>query len=138
MRAMVDWSAPRSEASIKRLLYEIGLGVLVGISGIAQIIETQGSWLWFGVGIFSVVLIHAANYTPLGPWTEKWFNRIGIGGRFAVIVTTAVVIWGGIWYFKPSVTIIPNLVTGAACILVGIPLFSLLTRIRTNERQRAV
>lgn len=135
---MVDWSVPRSEASTKRLLYEIGLGTLAAISGVAQIIDTQGSWLWFGVGMFAAVLAHAANYTFLGRLANKWFKRIGIVGRFIVIVTGAFVIWGSIWYFEPLVTIIPNVVTGAASILIGIPLFWLLTRTRRNGRKQPI
>lgn len=135
---MVDWSAPHPEASTKRLSYEIGMGVLIAISGLMQIVSTQVSWLWFSVGIVTAVLAHAATDTPPGRWADDWFKRIGIGGRLVVIVIAVFVIWGSIWYFEPPAVIIPNLVTGAACILIGIPLFWLLARIRSNRRQHPI
>lgn len=137
-QTMVDWGVPPSEASTERLLYEIGMGVLITISGIMQVIDTRISWLWFGVGVFAVVLTHAASDTPPGLWAEKWFKRIGIGGRLVAIVIAAFVIWGSIWYFEPPAAIIPNLVTGAGCIIIGISLFRFLKRIRSNERRNPV
>ena len=132
---MVDWNTPRREATTKRLSYEVGMGVLVAISGIMQIVSTQVSWLWVGIGLVIAVLAHAAAKTPSGRWVDEWFKRIGIGGRIVVIVIGVFVIWGSIWYFKPLVTIIPSFVTGAACILIGIPLFWLLARLRSSGRQ---
>ena len=132
---MVDWNTPRPEATTKRLSYEVGMGVLVAISGVMQVVSTQVSWLWVGIGLVTAVLAHAAAKTPPGRWADEWFKRIGIGGRIVVIVIAVFVIWGSIWYFKPPAVIIPSFVTGAACILIGIPLFWLLTRLRSNGRK---
>ena len=132
---MVDWNTPRPEATTKRLSYEVGMGVLVAISGIMQVVSTQVSWLWVGIGLVTAVLAHAAAKIPSGRWVDEWFKRIGISGRIVVIMIGAFVIWGSIWYFNPLVTIIPSFVTGAACILIGIPLFWLLVRLRSSGRQ---
>ena len=132
---MVDWNTPRPEATTKRLSYEVGMGVLVAISGVVQVVSTQVSWLWVGIGLVTAVLAHAAAKTPLGLWADEWFKRIGIGGRIVVIVIGVFVIWGSVWHFNPLVTIIPSFVTGAACILIGIPLFWLLARLRSSGRQ---
>ncbi|EMA55813.1 hypothetical protein [Halococcus thailandensis] len=49
---MVDWSAPASEASNKRLLYEIALGFLIMISPALQMAENRDvSLVWFGIGM---------------------------------------------------------------------------------------
>ena len=132
---MVDWNTPRPEATTKRLSYEVGMGVLVAISGVVQVVSTQVSWLWVGIGLVTAVLAHAAAKTPPGRWADEWFKRIGIGGRIVVIVIGVFVIWGSVWHFNPLVTIIPSFVTGAACILIGIPLFWLLARLRSSGRQ---
>jgi len=79
---MVDWNAPGSEASDKRLLYEIALGLLVAISPAIQLIGNRAvSLMWFGIGVLAIVLLYGFSRTSLGNRLDEQGSQLGMASR---------------------------------------------------------
>jgi hypothetical protein len=134
---MVDWGAPAAEASDKRLLYEVALGLLVVTGPGLQLIDDRTvSWTWFVFGALSIALAFGVGRTSFGRQVDTWFERIGIGGRLVAISTAAVVIWGAIWMFEPPVVLTSSFVVGAVVVLIAVPAFRLVKRIGIDRRTR--
>ncbi len=131
---MVDWSAPASEASTKRLLYELAMGILVAGSPAIWLIGKQTiSWTLFVLGAVTVVLIYGVSRTALGRWAEKWFTRIGKSGRFAVIFVAIPVIWGMIWWLEPPIIPVMSFLAGSTGVLLVVSAVRLLKRLSSNN-----
>ena len=134
---MVDWGAPAAEASDKRLLYEVALGLLVVTGPSLQLVENGTvSWTWVVLGVLSIAFASGVARTSFGQQVDAWFERIGIGGRFIVIGMAVVVIWGTIWVFEPPVVPTSSLVVGAMMVLIAVPASRLVKRVGIDERTR--
>ena len=133
---MVDWSAPASEASNKRLLYEIAIGLLVMTSPIIQLTENQAiSWIGLGAGVLAVVLGYAFSRTSLGKRFENWFRRIGVGGRVMLIVIAVPIIVGGMWSLRPPEIPTFSFIIGSMGTLVIATFLRLLGRFNGRGQQ---
>ena len=116
---MVDWSAPASEASNERLLYEIALGFLIATGPALQLAENRDvSLVWFGIGMLGLLFAHAGSRTSVGHWADEWFTRIGIGGRIIVIGAAALTILGAIWMFAPPIVPAASFIVGNTVVLI--------------------
>ena len=136
---MVDWSAPASEASNKRLLYEIALGLLIATGPTLQLAENRGvSLVWFGIGMLGMLFAHAGSRTSAGQRVDRWFTRIGIGGRIIVISAAALTILGAIWASAPPIVPGASFVVGNTVILTAVPALRLLSRLSTRNQQHPV
>ncbi|MFC5970421.1 hypothetical protein ACFPYI_03675 [Halomarina salina] len=74
------------------------LEVLLGLGAIGQVAITAYTgtlvWRWFGVGFAVFILaMGPASATTAGERFGAWFRTIGVGGRVALIVAFAVVLW---------------------------------------------
>jgi hypothetical protein len=136
-RDMVDWGAPAAEASDKRLLYEIVLGLLIATGPGFQLIESRTvSWVGIVFGALSIALAFGVGRTSFGQQVDAWFERIGTGGRLIAISTVAVGIWGVIWVFEPPVVLTSSIIVGATVVLITVPAFRLVKRIGIDRRTR--
>ena len=134
---MVDWSAPASKASNKRLLYEIALGLFIVTGPTLQLAENRAiSLVWFGIGMLGMLFAHAGSRTSAGQRVDRWFTRIGIGGRIIVISAAALTILGAIWAFAPPIVPVASFVVGNTIILTTIPTLRLLSRFNSRHQQR--
>ena len=133
---MVDWSAPASEASNKRLLYEIALGFLIMISPALQMAENRDvSLVWFGIGMLGILFAHAGSRTSIGHRVDNWFSRIGVGGRIIAISVAALTTLGTIWTFTPPIVPLASFVVGNTIILTAVPALRLLSRFNSRNQQ---
>ena len=133
---MVDWSAPASEASNKRLLYEIALGLLIMTGPALQLAENRAiSLVWFGIGILGMLFAHIGSQTSVGHRVDEWFTGIGIGGRIIAIGVAVLTILGAIWTFAPPIVPVASFVVGNTIILTTVPALRLLSRFNSRSQQ---
>ncbi|WP_154018967.1 hypothetical protein [Halococcus agarilyticus] len=133
---MVDWSVPASEASNKRLLYEIAIGLLVMISPIIQLAEKQAiSRIGIGFGVLAIVLIYAFSRTSLGNRLEKWFRQIEVGGRTIVIITVVPIIMGGLWLLKPPAVPTFSFIIGSMGTIIVATILRILSRLNSRRQE---
>lgn len=132
---MVDWDAPAPEASSKRLLYELILGLLVMIGPAIQLVTNQTiSLVWFGFG----VLVGAIFYVSLFTAPVQRFNKrtdTGTIGSIVVVVGMATAIITIIWLFIPPIIPSLSVVLGTCSSLVVGSALRLLKRFRSPDRQ---
>lgn len=135
---MTEWGQRPSEMTNRRLLFWIGIGLFGMLAPLVQLWETSSiSWISLGVGIFTSVAVFSeyAFGTKLGQMIDDWWDRIGIGGRFFVMVTFTAIVWGGIWVFSPPIAPIQSFGLGMFVGLTAKVGFVLLLRTSTNEQQ---
>jgi len=134
---MVDWNAPASEASDKRLLYEIALGLFVAISPAIQLIGNRAvSWMWFGIGVLAIILGYGFSRTSLGNRLDEQGSQLGMAGRAIVVVVAALIIWGGVWLFTPPIVPTSSFLVGSLITAVVGPTFRLLRRFSDRRQQQ--
>ncbi|RRJ33119.1 hypothetical protein [Halocatena pleomorpha] len=127
---MIDLSAAASDATTRRLLRDVLMGVLAVLTPAIWIIsELTVVWPWVGYGVGSIVVGYAVSWTAVGYRIGAWFTRISSGGRFLCIVVAAVCIWGGIWTTDPDVPSMMSFVCGGASLLLGISVVRLCNRV---------
>ena len=123
-------------ASNKRLLYEIALGFLIMTGPTLQLAENRAvSLVWFGIGMLGMLFAHVGSQTSVGHRIDKWFTRIGIGGRIIVISAAALTILGAIWASAPPIVPVASFVVGNTIILTTVPALRLLSCFNSRNRQ---
>lgn len=133
---MVNWSAPASEASNKRLPHEIALGLLIMISPAIQLAENQTiSWGGIGAGILAIGLGYAFSRTSLGNGLDEWFRRIGFGGRAVVIIMAVPIVLGGLWLLRPPEVPTLSFIIGSMGTLVLATILRILSRFSRHGQQ---
>ncbi|WP_114576660.1 hypothetical protein [Saliphagus sp. LR7] len=135
---MTEWGQHPSEMTNRRLLFWIGIGLFGMLSPLVQLWETNSiSWISLGVGMFTSVVVFSeyASSTKLGQMIDDWWDRIGIGGRFLVLVTVTAIVWGVIWVFRPPTVPIHSFALGMFVGLTAKVGFVLLKRTAINGQQ---
>lgn len=132
---MVDWSAPPHEASDKRLLYELVMGLLVAT---APAIQPIGNWTislaWFGIGVLLATVFYVSLFTT----PVQKFNKLtdtSTGGGIVAVVIMAIIIWGSIWLFTPPIYASLSIILGGCVILAIAPALRLLKRFNSRKRR---
>jgi bacteriorhodopsin len=134
---MVDWNAPASEASDRRLLYEIALGLLVAIPPAIQLIGNRTiSWMWFGIGVLAIVLGYGFSRSSLGNRIDEKGSQLGVASRAVVIIVAALVVWGSVWLFTPPIVPASSFLVGSLITVVVGPTLRLLRRFSDRRQQQ--
>ena len=114
-----DWSRGRS---LKRSL---ALFALVAVSPAIGLYDAGTvSWPWLGLGVVSwAVAAGPVAASRFGQRVESWFESIGVGGRAAVIVALAIVIWGSIFAIEPPTMPFQSYLLGSIVGLVSVEIW---------------
>lgn len=133
---MVDWSAPPSEASNKRLLYDLTLGLLVATGPAMQLVANRTiSLVWFGVGILITAIFYMSLFTASVQRFNDRADEVGTIGNVVFVIGMVAVIAGAIWLFTPPTFLLLSVVIGSCSVLVAAPALRLLKRVRSPERR---
>ncbi|WP_128476475.1 hypothetical protein [Halorussus pelagicus] len=103
----------------------LALFVLVAVSPAIRLYDAGTvSWPWLGLGVVSwAAAAGPVAASRFGQRVESWFESIGVGGRAAIIVALAIVIWGSMFAIEPPTLPTQSYLLGGMVGLVSVEIW---------------